>query len=277
MRSYSSIGFITSFPTRNGWRESPIYEEFFRGSMESADRHGFHLEEFWTREPGMTGKRISNILYARNIRGLIVAPLPVAQGHMNLDWSRFSAVTFGYSLARPLLHRAANHQFRSIRLAMRKLRKMGYRRFGFAMPASYDTRVDHHWVGGFLVEQHQSSPDDRVPLFCLEDSKWKEENFVRWLKEHSPDVVITQQEEVLLWLQKLGKKIPEDIGFVHLNCLDQSGRFAGIRQNGLAVGAVAVDFLSGMIFRNECGIPDLAHTILVEGTWVDGATVKNVR
>ena len=55
---------------------------------------------------------------------------------------------------------------------------------------------------------------------------------------------------------------------------DQSGKIAGIYQNSPTIGRVAVDFLVGMVQRNERGIPSLPHTILVDGTWVDGDTVR---
>lgn len=272
--TYSSLGFLTAFPTRQAWRENRLFHEFFEGAKACADRHGFGLEEFWLREPGMSTERMSQILYNRNVPGLLIAPLPVSQGHLRLDWDKFSAVTIGYSLARPLLHRAVNHQFRSMRLAMRQLRKVGYKRMGLAMSASYDSRVDHQWSGSFLAEQVRFEPADRVPLYLVEDEQWTEASFVKWFRKHEPDVIISQQKEILKWLGNLNLKVPEDVGFVHMNCPDSSGEFAGIYQNGKVIGEVAVDFLVAMVQRNERGVPNLAHSILVEGTWVDGKTIR---
>lgn len=272
--TYSSLGFITSFATRQEWRENKLYNEFFEGAKAGADRHGFQLEEFWSREPGMSTERLSQILYYRNVPGLIIAPLPVSQGHLRLDWDKFSAVTIGYSLARPLLHRAVNHQFRSMRLAVRQLRKVGYKRMGLAMSASYDTRVDHQWSGSFLAEQVRLDAKDSVPLYLVEDSEWNEANFMAWYRKNKPDVIISQQKEILKWLGNHNIRVPDDVGFVHMNCPDDSGEFAGIYQNGHVIGEVAVDFLVAMVQRNERGVPDLAHSILVEGTWVDGKTIR---
>jgi LacI family transcriptional regulator len=268
-----TLAFVTSFPTRSGWKEIGINRDFLEGAATSADRHGYRMEEFWLRQPGMTSKRLSAILYSRNITGLIVAPLPVALGHMRLEWERFSAITLGYSLARPHLHRAVNHQFRSMRLAMRQLRKMGCRRVGLALRTSIDERVDHQWVGSFLVEQRRCPPADQLPLFVVPDRSWTIENFAQWFRQCRPPVIVSQHEEILTWLDSMDVRVPDDVGFVHLNCPDTSGRFAGIYQNGPAVGAVAVGFLVGMIQRNERGIPELPHSILVDGTWQDGATL----
>jgi len=96
---------------------------------------------------------------------LIVAPLPVAKGHVHFDWARFSAVTIGYSVASPPLHRAVNHQFRSHLMALRTLRKKGYRRLGLALRSSFDERVDHHWIGRFLADQRRHKEADQIPLY----------------------------------------------------------------------------------------------------------------
>jgi LacI family transcriptional regulator len=272
VESHLSLGFITNFPTRDGWKVSKLYESFYQGVAESADRHGYGVEVFWLREPGMTSDRLTQILLTRSIHGLVIAPLPVAHGELELGWENFCAVTLGYSLTKPLLHRAVNHQFRSMRSAMRELRALGYQRLGLALPASLNERVDRQWVASFLVEQRDL--DHSVPLFVPDDAQWNFESFRKWFAAQEPDAVIGHEEIVLEWLKKMGVRVPDDVGFVHLNCADQSGAFAGIYQNGPAIGAVAVDFLIGMIHRNERGLPALPHSLLVEGTWVSGKTVR---
>lgn len=272
VQSHLSIAFITDFPTREGWKVSKLYQEFFQGVCEAADRHGYGVETFWLREPGMTAERLTQILLTRSIHGLVIAPLPVAHGELDLQWENFSAVTFGYSLTKPLLHRAVNHQFRSMRLAMRELRKLGYERLGLALPASLNERVDRQWVASFLVEQLRL--DQSVPLFVPDDPQWTFDNFRQWFETQKPDAVIGHEEVLLDWIKRLGMHVPDDVGFAHLNCPDQSGQFAGVYQNGPRVGSVAVDFLIGMIHRNERGASMLPHSILVEGTWVAGKTVR---
>ena len=274
VRLHLCLAFVTNFPTRDGWKNLQMYQDFFQGASDQADKHGYRIEEFWLREPGMTSERLCEIFHYRRIDGLLIAPLPVAHGHLRLDWSKFASVTFTYTLARPILHRVVNHQFRSMRSAIRHLKKLGYRRMGLAMPASLDRRVDNLWLGSFLVEQDGFKPKDRVPLCLLNDKEWNETQFSHWFKKHQPDVVISQQPKVIEWLKALGKRVPEDVGFVHMNCPDMSTKYAGIYQNGPLIGRAAVDFLVGMLQRNDRGIPTVPHTILIDGTWIDGATVR---
>src|SRR5688572_2881358 len=269
-----TIGFVTNFPRRDGWRKLKINQDFFDGAAQACMRHGYKLEEFWLREPDMTARRLSSILYSRNVNGLLVAPLPVALGHMRLEWPNFSAVALGYSLAWPRLHRAVNHQFRSIRTALRRLRKLGYHKIGLALRSSIDERVEHHYTGAFLVDQQRIPAAYRIPLHLVLDREWTEKSFQKWFTKYRPEVVVSHHEEVLEWLARMKVHVPHDCGFIHLNLPDDSGELAGIYQNGPEVGAAAADFLVAMLQRNESGIPELAHTILVEGTWIDGKTLS---
>lgn len=268
-----TIAFVTNFPKRDGWRKLRINQDFFDGAGQACLRHGYKLEEFWLREPDMSARRLSSILYSRNVNGLLIAPLPVALGHMRLEWEKFSAVALGYSLAWPRLHRAVNHQFRSIRMALRRLRKLGYHKIGLTLRASIDERVEHHYTGGFLVDQQRLEAKHRVPMHVVPDRDWSEKAFVKWFAKHRPEVVVSHHEEVLEWLARLKVSVPDETGYIHLNCPDATGRLAGIYQNGPEVGGAAADSLVAMIQRNERGVPDLAHTILVEGTWIDGKTL----
>jgi LacI family transcriptional regulator len=273
IRDTLTIAFISNFPRRDGWRTLKINQDFFDGASQACMRHGYKLEEFWLRERDMTARRLSSILYSRNVNGLLIAPLPVALGHMRLEWQKFSAVALGYSLAWPRLHRAVNHQFRSISMALRRLRKLGYARIGLALRSSIDERVEHHYRGGFLVDQQRIPAKQRVPMHVVLDREWNEDAFRKWFTRHQPEVVVSHHEEVLEWLARVNARVPDDTGFIHLNCPETSGRLAGIYQNGPEVGAAAADSLVAMLQRNERGIPDLAHTILVEGTWIDGKTL----
>jgi LacI family transcriptional regulator len=267
------VAFITNFPTRDGWRDFRLYQEFYRGADQSANRHGYHLEEFWMAEPGMTPARLSAILRTRNIIGVLLAPLATPVGRLELEWDQFQAVTFGYSIIEPPLHRVSNFQFRSMRLVMMKLAECGYRRPGLALSQSLDDRVLHQWLGGFLVEK-KSLRERPIPLYLAPDQKWSQQRFENWLNKHRPDVVIAHSEELIQWVRHSGRRVPEDVGFVHLDCPAVGGELSGLYQNGPEIGAAAADMLIGMLRRNERGLPVLPRALLIEGSWAQGKTIR---
>lgn len=66
----------------------------------------------------------------------------------------------------------------------------------------------------------------------------------------------------------------EDVGLANLNVDPKDPWQAGIYQNDRLIGATAVDFLAGMVQRNERGVPDIPIRTLVEGVWKSGDSVR---
>src|ERR1700677_1612449 len=65
----STFAFVTAHPSRDGWRrQNPSFVDYFEGAQERAATHGYALEAFCLREPGMTAERFTRMLYTRNIR-----------------------------------------------------------------------------------------------------------------------------------------------------------------------------------------------------------------
>ncbi len=268
----STIAWVTNFPTRHGWKAAQFFHDCYLGAEERARTLGFKLEEFWLRERGMNPARASQILRARNIAGLLLAPQPVFGMAVELDWPAFSAAAIGYTLARPNLHMIGLHQYRSIRLAVRELQGRGHRRIGLVLLDANDERVDHNWLAGYLVAQQQMPAAARVPhLFVPE---WDETAFRTWFRRHRPDAIVTKSPEVLAALEKLGVSVPDDVSVAFLTLPRVNGEFSGVDENPQVVGAAAADFIAGMIHRNERGVPAMPQRVLIEGSWIDGRTVR---
>ena len=51
---------------------------------------------------------------------------------------------------------------------------------------------------------------------------------------------------------------------------------SGIWQNGRLTGALAVDTLISQVERNERGMPEQATTLMLEGQWNEGRTLRAV-
>lgn len=266
---------VTNYPTRMGWRKPKIFVEYFEGARERAEQLGFRLEEFWARETGMTPARLAQIVRARGVHAVLLAPQPRAGAEISLPWDELSAVTIGYTLSSPRLHLVCNHQFASMRLLMRELLTLGYRRIGLALPSIVDHRVDRNWLGGFLTEQVDLPAKNRVPPFLFDT--FSEAELKRWLGRHRPDALVSPiavDEPVWHAVQRLGYRVPEDIGFAFPSLHDLREGRAGVHENSRAIGAAAMDLLSGLWQRSERGVPVLPLRELVEGVWVSGWTVR---
>jgi LacI family transcriptional regulator len=279
------LAYLTSDLKRRAWESTPTYVDFYAGAAERAASYGFDLEEFWLHEPRMTAHRMSQILYHRNIRGVLIAPLrsdslgaQAGKGHVSLDWPYFSTATLGHTMMRPRIHRATPNHFFSIRVVLRQLRKLGYRRPGLALHAVHDARVDHIWSTVFSDYLLSQKPSLRTVPFIRDYDHFIPKEFVRWYKQQGPDVVVAGSWRTYGWMKNAGIEIPRDCGFILLDLLHKESlpNFAGIDQNGRAVAAAAIDLIVGQLHRNERGLPDLPKTVLIDGYWVDGDTVREV-
>jgi LacI family transcriptional regulator, galactose operon repressor len=268
-----TLAIVVNFSHNDRWQYY-LSDDLISAAAAQAGRHGYQLEEFWLGDLKISPQRLSAILYQRSIPGVIVAPLPAARGHLNMEWNHFSPVAIGYSLLKPTLHRVTTDRFKAMRLAVRRLRQMRYVRIGLAMHSNQDTRVNHQWGAAFLWEQKQIPSSEQTTPFLVEERDWNERGFAKWFERNQPEVVLGYDPSIVDWLKKLGRKVPEDVGFAHLWNADRSGRFAGLYHDPPAIGAAAVDFLVGMIHRNERGIPPAPQTLLLDATWQDGATVR---
>jgi hypothetical protein len=266
----TTIAFVTKFPGRKTWRQNPYYRRLFDGAQDRARQLGYDLQDFWLGEPGMTGERLSNILYHRGISAVFVAPTPRARSHISLRWDRFSCITIGYSLIRPDLHRVSAHNFHGILTTVRELRRAGYKRIGFCVFKDTSKRVDDLWLAGFLLCQRLIK-DVSLSYLVVEDSS--AHTIPGWCRKEKIEVLIGAEPGVLSELRK-GGGFPGEIDYAAGSWNDEEPEIAGLDQLPDQIGATAVDLVIGQLQRGERGVPKMASTTMVEGLWRSGPSLR---
>ncbi len=252
---------------------------FRKGAEMRANELGYKLAEFTPTADKIEAARLKRILATRGIQGLLLPPQPHAHTLMDFDFSGFAAVAFGYTIQAPRFHVISNFQSRSSLIAYRKLREYGFKRVGFVIFNSLNERTDGAFLGGFLRDQAQLPEAQKVPFLIPEDaaSARPEKKFRRWYEEHHPDAIITGRDhlpQLFEECRKMRVRIPDDLSVALLTVGPPSDGLAGIDQNALETGRVAVETLVGMLYRNQLGVPEIPLNILIEGTWRDGASVR---
>lgn len=270
--THLTLALVLKFSRRDEWQRY-LSPNLITGAQQRAQQLGYHLEEFWLTDLGWSDARLSEVLFHRNVPGIIVGPLPVPVGQLRLAWEKFSAVAIGYSLARPNLHRVTSDRFQALQLAMREVRRQGYRRIGLALETNQDARVHHQWVAAFLWEQSQCRLADRIPLLLVGDRGGGARRFAEWLGEFQPEVVLGYDAKAAGWLQSLDPLNRRKVQFVQLWKENPAGKYAGLYHHPAAIGAAAVDSVVGLIQRNERGIPASAHTVQLEASWSDAGAI----
>jgi LacI family transcriptional regulator/LacI family repressor for deo operon, udp, cdd, tsx, nupC, and nupG len=253
------------------WDWRPIFHEYHEGAVNRAKRYGYNIEIFdLANPPGMTLARMGAILAARNIRGILVTPQPRTDVDLTaFPWEKFSAVAFGYSLKKPQLHTVGSAQFRGLKLTMRSLLGMGYKRIGFVFTLHHNEVVDHNYLGAYLAEEYLRTGGSPLipPLIATDD-------FKSWYELHRPEVVIMSSGgRFIQRIRDAGLKIPEDVGVVCPFFPSRHDPWSGVYENSVHIGEVAVDTVVSMIHRGERGIPETLQRIMIDGVWVAGKTL----
>jgi LacI family transcriptional regulator len=265
------LAYVTAFPAREGWRENPFLLRTFLGAQQRAERLGYRLECFWRNEPGVNATRFSTILESRGIRGLLVAPLATPGGRLELAWNKFSSVAIGPSLAWPVLHSTCNNHYQSMLLALTELQARGYRRIGLLLDPVVDERHQQKYQAAFWTYSRINA--NAITVEPLITASLTNRLLQQWLDRVSPDVVLAHDETVLESIERLRYQVPRDIAFANL-ILGTRKDVAGIDTAPEQIAALAVDRVASLLHEAETGLPETSTCTMLQGTWLDGATVR---
>lgn len=265
-----TIAYLTCFKNPLIWKRDIFFRRTYAGAEERAAALGYKLEHFWANDPDGGNARLSTVLDARGIRGLIIAPLPGPEGTLAMPWDRFSAVAIGPSLVHPQLHTARTNHYQVIQLALERLRALGYHRIGFVVDLQVDRRHQKRFEAAFYLDQlEHAKPKER--LAPLIENQFTPDRLRSWLIKKKPEVIIHHDDKLLAAIEALGFSVPHDFGFVSLNRLGDP-RVSGVEIPPEDIAASAVDRLDLMLRENETGVPERPTSIIIDGMWFAGAT-----
>jgi DNA-binding LacI/PurR family transcriptional regulator len=241
-----------------------------------AASHGYRGEEFWLHQDGMSPDRFSEMLHARGIQGVLIGPPADGAEIPNLKWKYFAGVCLSVPSPSLSITTVCNDHYFSALRAVRECHKRGYRRPGLVVLKSHRDRYQGRWEAGCLVAREFMEDLTLVPSLKLDT--WENalgESLKRWIEHERPDVILTPNANALLpHLTRLGLRAPDDIGLVSLACAGPDDRISGIYQNGELIGATAIDVLINRVEQHELGLPEQANSLMIEGVWVSGKTLR---
>ncbi|EIQ01357.1 transcriptional regulator [Opitutaceae bacterium TAV1] len=263
---------------KNAFQAYPWLTPYIDGAREQAHELGYRLDEFWLREPGMSGPRMSTILASRGIRGVVVCPsVAPSVSHIRMDWRQFSAVSFDNAVLAPRLHRVGPDHYYNMLLTLKMLRRLGYQRIGLYLHWQEERRSHHKYMAAFRYFQWELPAAERLPPLVFrpaEKRKFDKVAFETWLEQTRPEVVVGHHAKLPEWLGAAGLRVPEDIGVVHLSLDGDCEDWAGIWQHKRRIGAQAVSQVVSSLHTGKIGLPDLACETLVPGEWRFGKTLR---
>lgn len=223
-----------------------------------------------------SGKKLDAVLYSRGIRGVLVSPIISDEIVVDIDWSRYCAVGCGVGEYRLPIHSVDINIFSLVRRAWGECRALGYEVIGGALfrqpgPDTNDALRHAAW----LYEQSLlHSSIRKVPI--LDGSMQDRARFLRWVREHRPEVVIALHEGYYWNLKDDGWAIPDEIGFCSLGG-GSTPWIAHVTRLHDRIARIAVDWVDQLLRLNETGLPMVPDEILIEPQFCLGNTLRSVR
>lgn len=271
------IAWLNTCREKDAWQIYPFHTPYIEGARARALELGYNIEDIWVREPDMTMRRLSKILYLRGVEGAIVT---IPARHIRLNWEHLASVALGESLMAPRLHRIATDVPFNLLLAVKSLRRLGYRRIGVSLARSVDTVVNYS-IRTVARDLCLGAPSaERVPPLFHQpgwlksgDEEHRKREILTWLKRYKPEVIVVHDNHVEEWVTSAGYRVPEDLGIVHLAVDDDVLDWAGINSRRREMGSTAVDQLVALMRNRQFGVPKMPLNILIQGYWQSGRTL----
>lgn len=252
---------------------TPLHQ-YYLGARARANELGYELELLNLFDHGMSGRRLSKILIARGISGVIIAPLTEGRGlsDVTLEWEAFAFAMIEHTFIEPRLHKVCNDEFSTIGRMIQRLLDCGFARIGIAMPSRMDEHANHFWLAGYQTFQALTAPRHRVPHLITAD--WDREKFLAWYERWQPEAIITIGTDIVKWLRGAGVRVPEDVSCATLYWMKDRAALSGYYQNHELMAAASVDLVVAQLHRNERGLPASEKTTLIQAEWREGTTVR---
>lgn len=273
------LGWITPY-NMEGVPPVSFHYQALQGATARAEALGYQLDPIWLKAPNMTNRRLDGMLKARGIRGLIIPPADHLT-HLNLDWDIYTAVVLGdYTIARPRLDRVAVDHFRAMELALRKIKRLGFKRIGFICEEESDRRLLRGFSAAFLsaksfLKDKVARDVIRVNISVHLEISPRDLNLIKkWLIKFKPDAVIyndvKKRTVIREAMPELVKLLPKAEFFACLPLSNpESEFFSGINEDWPGLAAYSVEILIAKLQQSSFGLPARPRRILVEGEWQD--------
>ena len=263
---------IVHVPSREQPGLLPMQRRIISGAESRASDLGFQIGVFTLDNGANALARLARVLRARGIMGVVFLQANSNDITAGFPSEHFAVVQIDFDSPTLLQHTISlDHHFTLIG-ALARLRGLGYRRFGLFIERYKDDRLINKWSAAFRSFQENQGGIGTVPILKVDTMDGAA--FNAWRELHQPDLVVGHVDHALGWLKRSGLEVPADIGFFNLNWNERTYPCAGLDLRPEMHGSVAVETLAAHAQRSERGLPADPRTVMFNGLWVDGPTLR---
>jgi LacI family transcriptional regulator len=274
----ATLAVISLYPEEEPWSNRPYLKAVMQSAIDVAKSHGYKLEYFWLKKPGMTPTRLKNIFETRGIQGIFCLGSLNPMEEFPSELNKFAIVTFAASIP-TRLHRVISHFQADASLLFDQLKLRGYKRPGLSILVHGDKRTNYTYSASYLSAQERTFAPSYLPILRADD--WNLEQFENWFNTHRPDVIVMHQSaEYILnveqWLKSQRLNIPRDVGIALLDKNPNTSHYSGIDQDHARMGTTAIEMLIGRVLLHDLSSPKYPKFELVLGDWNEGKTLRSI-
>lgn len=272
--SSSVIAYIVEDRIAGESQPGNYVEMRWSGVTQAAGERGLKVERFSVGPSSLSPERLNQILVTRGIVGVIIGGVLSVFENLTMDWAQFSVVRIESRQIELGVDTVSADQRHAVRLSVRNLRRLGYRRIGLATSIEDETRLGEPMTSGFLVEEAALAEEDRVPpfLFPADSGPRKNKEFLNWIKKHQIEAIVSNWGNIPQALTDAGIDFPGEIAFASLDIPAVDSDISGVMQNHELVGRTAVEHLAILLHTHQRGVMAAPATTYVPGYWRDGTT-----
>jgi LacI family transcriptional regulator len=269
------IAWVNTNWEKGAWENYKFLSPYYEGASARCLELGYRLEKIWAAEPGVPMRRVAQIIYQRGIEAAIVTH---GWSHIRLRWEHLASVSIESALLAPRLTNVMSDTTYNVVLALKMLRRYGYRRIGVTFDFLVG-RSSYNLAKSAVALFHTAVPPaEVVPPFYFnrnKDFNWPEvyKQFAAWVRQHRPDSIVCHDNRMVEMIEDLGLRVPEDVGVVHIATDDDVPAWSGINSRRREIGASAADTVISLLQNRRFGVPKLPLEVRIRGTWHNGNTL----
>jgi LacI family transcriptional regulator len=251
-------------------KETDFTRIMIRGASERAAELGYSVDIINMYQPGMTPKRLDQIIYNRGILGILIPPLGMRDPIPEIDWTKVTVVSLTRLSETQRFHSVQPHTSRDVIRLFNLVAERKYRRPGLILHPVLENRRTRHTIARYLDFCRTTFEIDPLPILAPKS----DQDITEWLEKFRPDVVVGPGDWCYQALhQNLRLKIPCEIGYA--GYIDNPNlEISGILQRPYEIGAAGVDLLTAHILRSEKGIPSYTKNVHIESLIIPGKTLR---
>lgn len=267
MAAGERIAFVWVHTPRTESAKDPFLQRVFLGAKTRAEALGYGLEQFWTAERGMTDRRLSQVMKARGIVGVLLSPvMHEAEVTLDLEWDCFAPAVIGSARWNPELHHAGHHHYLAMRMALERLASAGCRRPMAILETDVNERARRAWEAAFAVFHPSRAAAAELLWIGLPGDR---RTLARRIKSSRPDALVVSAHALLEQLRATDVAVAPELPIINLHWVPTAPEIGGVDQSYDMVAANAVDLVVSQLNSNETGVPPWPRMLLFPGRWVE--------